>query len=102
MALTEGMFAEARAKKETAFHIAIEIGRETPSRRERADVPSPSPAPRTILARIARPAGTEEERVQRPSVARSSSQSSMKLAEVGMGHALAPHLLCQGTYDARH
>jgi len=29
VALTEGMFAEARAKKETAFHTAIEIGRET-------------------------------------------------------------------------
>jgi DNA-binding NarL/FixJ family response regulator len=29
VALTEGMFAQARAKKETAFHTAIEIGRET-------------------------------------------------------------------------
>jgi DNA-binding NarL/FixJ family response regulator len=29
VALTEGMFADVRAKKETAFHTAIEIGRET-------------------------------------------------------------------------
>ena len=29
VALTEGMFAEARAKKEAAFHTAIEIGRMT-------------------------------------------------------------------------
>ena len=49
----------------------ITVGRETPSRRAIALVPSPSAAANTILARITRPARIEDDRDHDTSVARS-------------------------------
>jgi hypothetical protein len=54
----------------------ITVGRDTPTRRAAADVPSPSATANTIRARSTRLAGRVRERVQQTSSARSSALST--------------------------
>jgi hypothetical protein len=64
----------------------ITVGRDTPSRREIDDVPSPSPAANTIFARADTPARTDDDRVQLSSVVRSSSRICTQPVDSAMPH----------------
>jgi len=70
-------------------------------RRAIADVPSPSAAARTILARSANPARTDDDRVHDTNVARSSSEISTNPVDATTHHGTYDPL-CKGTNAARY
>ncbi len=78
------------------------VGRDTPNLAEIAEVPKPSPAANTILARVTNPALIEVDRDQLSSVDRSSSA----IRTAGVNSAMPQHdaipALCKGTNDAQH
>jgi hypothetical protein len=91
------------ARPASAYRLRhwITVGRDTPSRRAIADVPSPSAAANTIRARNANPARTDDDRAHDTNVARSSSEISTSPVDA-MTHPGTYQRPCKGINDAEH